>query len=533
MRLLDTKSLELRFFHGATPSYAILSHTWVDGEEVTFEDYGTLAAKEKLGYQKIVQCCARARTDGYQYAWIDTCCIDKRSSSELSEAINSMFRWYKNAAVCYAWLPDVSASESSNLLHDPYQMSEFSGSRWFTRAWTLQELLAPSDVVFVAGPDWITIGTKATLKSAISSITGISIEVLSNSDEVFKASIAQKFSWASRRHATRTEDIAYCLLGIMNVSLPLLYGEGHDAFVRLQMELLRVTNEHTIFAWMQTSSPSDWDWQQDLGLLATSPMAFKDCADVMPTREFNAAPHTITNMGLSITLPTVRSSLGLVNVLVAYLNCTSARYGRVCLYLHRRGEMHFYRLGRGLAEPGRKWAQSTSLYIDLTSWSSGMHSLARRPTIFDQLHESRNLYRQNRPFVGHNADVEPHLEPFEISSWATGTQRRSRAVTLSSYIRRSPSFALAVARYSWLVMSRNNVHILLPTVPLGILAGVLNFSASKVFALNLLAMVPLATLIADSSAELPDQLGPKVGGLLEEIFANVVAIIVSRRILEA
>ncbi|PMD38618.1 HET-domain-containing protein, partial [Hyaloscypha variabilis F] len=248
MRLLSTdttETLQLRQYSSDISKYAILSHTWEENEEVAFEELGTLAAKEKRGFQKIKQFCRRAAKDGYEYVWVDTCCIDKRSSSELSEALNSMYEWYKNADMCYAYLRDVNDRDPT------HRESQLTASKWFTRGWTLQELVAPEHVHFF-GEDaegWFPIGTKVGLQQVISRITKIDACVLQRSEDVFKASIAQRMSWASGRKTTRKEDIAYCLLGIFNVNMPLLYGEGDKAFTRLQLELLNVPNDHTLFAW--------------------------------------------------------------------------------------------------------------------------------------------------------------------------------------------------------------------------------------------------------------------------------------------
>src|SRR5256714_4011235 len=166
MRLLHTTKLKIHQFveHGssatlihregdsvaeyAVPRYAILSHTWGD-DEVLFQDMqgDRSVAKSKSGYKKIKNSCARAARDGFDYIWIDTCCIDKSSSAELSEAINSMYRWYHQAEVCYAYLADVPSEAFKNVTD--YVDSEFSESRWFTRGWTLQELIAPSTVIFL------------------------------------------------------------------------------------------------------------------------------------------------------------------------------------------------------------------------------------------------------------------------------------------------------------------------------------------------------------------------------------------------
>jgi len=240
MWLLNTFTLERQDFGATVPPYAILSHTW-EQEEVTFDEIETPESELKIGYQKIKRFCDEARSDGYHYAWIDTCCIDKKSSSELSEAINRMYSYYKDADICYAYLCDV-------VYDDDFSDAHFAKSRWFTRGWTLQELVAPREVVFF-DQDWAEIGTRASLKNDLEQITTISKLVLEEPDAVFSESVAQRMSWASSRQTEREEDIAYCLLGIFNVHMPLLYGEGNKAFMRLQLELLALSNDQTIFAW--------------------------------------------------------------------------------------------------------------------------------------------------------------------------------------------------------------------------------------------------------------------------------------------
>lgn len=222
MRLLHTETLQLMEPH-SEPPYAILSHRW-EKEEVTFEDMQAPDREQKVGFRKIKSCCIQAAVDGYEYVWVDTCCIDKKNNTELSEAINSMYRWYQKAGICYAYLHDVTDPENPGL--------QFAKSEWFTRGWTLQELVAPEDVVFFGNNgDWFKIGTKASLREAIKRITKIDTRVLECSQYVFKASIAQRMSWASGRKTTKPEDMAYCLLGIFKVNMPLLYGEAENAFM--------------------------------------------------------------------------------------------------------------------------------------------------------------------------------------------------------------------------------------------------------------------------------------------------------------
>jgi Heterokaryon incompatibility protein (HET) len=235
MRLLSSKpdgSFSLTSFNHHIPSYAILSHTWeTDNQEVTFQDLISNAGKDKQGYRKIRFCNEQAEKDGLTYFWVDCCCIDKSSSAELSESLNSMFRWYRNAAKCYVYLSDVSTakhSRNSDLLWEP----TFRQSRWFTRGWTLQELLAPRLVEFFSR-DGKQLGNRDSLRQQIHEITGIALDALQG--DLFQSSIDQRMKWAENRKTTREEDQAYCLIGIFNVSLPVIYGEGkQNALERLR-----------------------------------------------------------------------------------------------------------------------------------------------------------------------------------------------------------------------------------------------------------------------------------------------------------
>jgi hypothetical protein len=259
MRLLKTSTststpLVKSFPDDAIPPYAILSHTWgPDGDEVSFQDLqelqrdeGSLGAmhpvETKPGMAKLRGSAGLASRNGYEYIWIDTCCIDKTSSAELSEAINSMFRWYQDADICYAYLSDVEVSiaEPRVEMIDPATEAILHRSRWFTRGWTLQELIAPRDIQFFT-KDWTSIGNKLDSQFAwlLEEITGIGVSILRGSSALDEVSVAGKMRWASSRRTTRAEDIAYCLMGIFDVNMPLLYGEGPKAFIRLQEEILK------------------------------------------------------------------------------------------------------------------------------------------------------------------------------------------------------------------------------------------------------------------------------------------------------
>lgn len=221
MWLINTETLQLRSFQGKPPRYAILSHRWgSDEDEVTFQDWRADHANisTRPGYIKIVSACEQAKQRGLEYLWVDTSCIDKSSSAELSEAINSMYRYYKQAQVCFAYLQDVDDVDT-NLSQDPSPdlSSQFCQSSWFTRGWTLQELLAPRDIDFF-NSSWAFIGTKNTLNAAISVVTRIPAGFLLGRP-LHQASISTRMSWASNRVTTRLEDIAYCMLGIFEIHM--------------------------------------------------------------------------------------------------------------------------------------------------------------------------------------------------------------------------------------------------------------------------------------------------------------------------
>ena len=240
MRLLERKSngdlVRHKFTGTNVPTYAILSHTW-DKEEVSFQEIETGTGKNKNGWKKIEFCARQAEADGFRYIWVDTCCIDKKNAVELSEAINSMFRWYQKAARCYVYLSNVSTQggEQERQVNPAWEPA-FKRSRWFTRGWTLQELIAPTLVDFFS-LEGERLGNKLTLEPMIHEITGIATSAL-RGDTLSNFSINERMSWAKYRNTTFEEDKAYSLLGIFDVSMPLIYGEGKDrAFRRLQEEI--------------------------------------------------------------------------------------------------------------------------------------------------------------------------------------------------------------------------------------------------------------------------------------------------------
>lgn len=349
MRLINVRTFKLeQFFGRGIPKYAILSHTW-GPEEISFQEFAKEESRAKSGYikiQKFIE-CIKKEEPVLDWAWVDTCCINKESSAELSEAINSMYKWYADAAVCHAYFDDVYPNLNRyHLIPD----ASFQNSRWFTRGWTLQELLAPTCVKCFAR-DWSFIGDRDSLVDQISRATGIQEVYLrthqgNRLDYLRRASAVQKINWASTRETTREEDIAYCLLGLLDVNMSLRYGEGGTkAFQRLQKKIY----DPSILAWntlseeqLATRSRARCSWEKfstsklkephspisaaimmllghchpwvdpadkeltemvhPVGLLATSPKAFQHCSGII-TEPIDLEWKTNGNR-ISIILPT-------------------------------------------------------------------------------------------------------------------------------------------------------------------------------------------------------------------------------------
>ncbi|KAK0715059.1 heterokaryon incompatibility protein-domain-containing protein [Lasiosphaeris hirsuta] len=297
MRLLHTTNHTLHSFVGPpdnAPKYAILSHTWGD-EELLFEDMATpekrsvAALSKPEGFAKMWSSCAMAKVKGFEYIWIDTCCIDKSSSAELSEAINSMFKWYALSELCLAYISDyggdeAAAREAPSSRYDASYLNppgSFTGSRWFTRGWTLQELIAPMTVAF-CNRNWEYIGDRSSLAEAYTrAVSGEpAVNLIRLKEDLTAVSIAARMSWASDRVTTRDEDIAYCLLGIFNVNMPLLYGEGDKAFLRLQEEIIKNPFDQSILVCSSYSRP-EGRWAM---ILAPHPSCFHGYQDVQLLR---------------------------------------------------------------------------------------------------------------------------------------------------------------------------------------------------------------------------------------------------------
>ncbi|PIL26299.1 hypothetical protein GSI_12055 [Ganoderma sinense ZZ0214-1] len=309
MWLLSTNRAELHYFarhFDADGGYAILSHTW-DGDEQSLQEVraievrcranGTNPRDDPELSPKICECCILAERHGYHWVWIDSCCIDKTSSSELSEAINSMYEWYRASEICYAYLKDVPSDDVVKA-----RDSAFRESRWHSRGWTLQELIAPHSVIFLS-VDWCELGNRGDLAELLKEITRIPVGIFTGEDRPAEYGASNRMSWASRRRTTRIEDEAYCLMGLFGVSMPTNYGEGKKAFIRLQNEIMKQDLDMSLFAFGECVDQDEIiqngiafdasDGGLDLGnswryLLADSPRSFGSTFGYIPSLGQNA-----------------------------------------------------------------------------------------------------------------------------------------------------------------------------------------------------------------------------------------------------
>ncbi|KAF4974355.1 hypothetical protein FZEAL_8733 [Fusarium zealandicum] len=364
MRLLNVHNYQLESFIGAeedTPQYAILSHTWGE-DEITFQDITGKPLEElarRSTFYKIEQSCLRARGEDFNYICIDTCCIDKTSSAELSEAINSMFKWYQQSSVCYVYLSDFNCAQPFDYVPEREILlssgdTSFFSCRWFTRGWTLQELIAPRKVDFLDAV-WTKFGTRdGSLLDRICHRTGVwpqlfaesrcscrmayypphvrdgiciycnQLDTLPQTLDSFAVSI--KMSWASPRVTTRKEDAAYCLLGLFNINMSMLYGEGDKAFLRLQEAIARQSKDQSILLWRTP-------WSENIGerapgCLAPTPANFKEPVRIVGRRVFSNINHRyeadfLGNMvPLEITDTAIRINIWVCPCTVTTLNAT-------------------------------------------------------------------------------------------------------------------------------------------------------------------------------------------------------------------
>jgi len=369
---VDYQAKVLEFCDDEPTNYAILSHRWI-GQEVEYDEIVELAKmdeekrneiRQRDGYRKILDSCKQAKKDGYEWLWADTCCIDRRSSAELSEAINSMYRWYENAQVCYAYLHDVH--DSSFPVRPEWRRGEgglYHGwPEWFSRGWTLQEMIAPSNVQFF-NAKWQAIGDKRTLARKLEEITGVPKHILRNGLSGNRPCVAQIMSWAANRVTTRDEDRAYSLMGLLDVNMPTLYGEGKKAFHRLQLEIIHKSNDQSIFAWSDNGRmPYERRGQIPGNILANDPYYFRGCrgmelmkqdefikslrkmqkAELPSTENGQLGTSSITSHGIQIWL-FLSPIRGSVSVVLACLPCRSQPWGPPVAISLRSWESNYYR----------------------------------------------------------------------------------------------------------------------------------------------------------------------------------------------
>lgn len=306
MRFLNTSTLQFEQIpdselHLKENQYAILSHRWgADKDEISFEDVRlSTDFSNKKGFNKIKGFC-EAVSANCRFGWVDTCCIHKDNLSELSEAINSMYRWYQGSKICIVYLEDVP-------------QKQLTDSEWFNRGWTLQELIGPKNVTFF-DHDWNIIGTKTELITDLSRKTRIPEGILSHNMKLSACSVAQRMSWGANRETTRVEDRAYSLMGIFDINMPMIYGEREKAFLRLQQQIIQKSKDESIFAW-------DMDFEGYTrtysGLYAPSPLAYAKCSEIIQTQGSHGFSEN--NGELSMRLRTVPHS---PEIYLARLHCS-------------------------------------------------------------------------------------------------------------------------------------------------------------------------------------------------------------------
>ncbi|KAF1962252.1 hypothetical protein CC80DRAFT_542570 [Byssothecium circinans] len=477
MRLIDVDNLEIITFHEhEVPEYAILSHTWGPDECSYHEmcmiarmrsmsdafnssqqasspnsngylsgnatvmlaavemlvrgnwsfgaglpDFSEEALMKREGYAKIVNSAKLTKELGYQWIWCDTCCIDKSSSAELQEAINTMYRWYKEAAVCLVYLNDVEPGVGEKDGVDTHITSDtavnaFTNCRW--RGWTLQELVAPFYVRFYF-KDWSYMGDKYEFASELADATGIPVFVLENGD-LSEVSLAERMSWGALRRTTRTEDMAYCLLGIFDIQMPLLYGEGEKAFIRLQEEILKTTDDYSLFAW-RSIKPKPGSYTSSSvfrGLLAHSPMEFMGCEFIERENITSVYPVTSTPIGLRLQLEFLPDPKDDTRFL-AMLRC--------CNNMNQRLAIHLKRL-----DSSNQYARvDTSELVPIDNWPTGQLRtiyIRQKPSIPPDFYtpEIRCFHIQRRT-ADRSASIPPIriTDAFPPESWSPENQQLS------------------------------------------------------------------------------------------------------------
>ncbi|KAK1705642.1 heterokaryon incompatibility protein-domain-containing protein [Colletotrichum acutatum] len=395
MWLLNTKTLALESFTDPSEvGYAILSHTW-GNDEVSFQEMSstTMAptTKSKAGFDKVAKTCEIAQEKGLGYAWVDTCCIDKSSSAELSEAINSMFRWYQEAKVCLVFLSDLRP-EVGGTGPGVYEISDLSRCKWFSRGWTLQELIAPTVVEFYdAG--WTLRFSKDEWPVCLSTVTNIDVEILTFEKELSAVPVAVRMSWAAHRRTTRVEDRAYSLLGLFDIHMPMIYGEGAKAFQRLQEEIAKGTDDLSLFAWVAVDEE-----QRYRGIFAKELAEFTFCGNYIRYNRLTSdrIEFSVINKGVRFTHLLGMDTEGSATWSLPFVTQGDCQ---ICHYSHR---IHI-----GLVFTAEGWVRATPgrcRYQSEVPHASGLIDVCVRRTVTAS--ESRRY--EQRP--GHFFKLEWHPE---------------------------------------------------------------------------------------------------------------------------
>ncbi|KAK3385518.1 heterokaryon incompatibility protein-domain-containing protein [Podospora didyma] len=386
MRLINTSTLELQqFFEPNIPPYAILSHTW-GRDEISLQEFLTAhladssqevqridppLIRAKMGYAKVIAAC-RAAQGHFDYLWVDTCCIDKTNPAELSESINSMFKWYQNSAMCYAYLGDLDGPNSRGRNYDNEEQ-DFSECNWFTRGWTLQELIASPRLEFY-DRSWNCFGTKRLLQPTLARITNIDEAVLGDANLRHTIPVGKRLSWASKRKTERIEDRAYSLLGIFDVNMPMLYGEGNRAFLRLQQEIFAQNQDLSIFSWnvganqhpyLSMFAPSPEDFANCSGL-RLSDMFIGSCPLSSSALRFNKAVIELGYVPLH-TWSAEGSEANFYSLRLPHQNSAESRINEI--FLRKVGPGLFVRIPQPSSTHTRFWKPVYTVQCSLDAWS--------------------------------------------------------------------------------------------------------------------------------------------------------------------
>ncbi|KAF2028798.1 hypothetical protein EK21DRAFT_101546 [Setomelanomma holmii] len=447
MRLINVTTLQIETFtDNDIPPYAILSHTW-GSDEISYEElvwinrikgfHESLDQKsptsspssglteqdflQREGYAKIVNAARQAQALTVQWIWIDTCCIDKSSSAELSEAINSMYRYYSECQVCLVYLNDVAMpfpEEWSDGCED--NRKAFSSARWTKRGWTLQELIAPKICQFYYD-DWQLMGEKKYFLDELSQGTGIPRSVLEDRTTLSDLSVAERMSWVANRETSRKEDIAYCLLGLFDIHMPLLYGEGDKAFIRLQEEILKTTDDYSIFAW----SAPDANTSTYRGLLARSPNEFRKSSSIERENALSAFPIAPTPIGLRVQLELLPDPNDPSRMLGLIRSCNSMSQRLAIRLKCLDGSMQYARVDAGSLVAIDDWptGQLRTIYVrhkllvpaDFATPEFDRFQLRRRAS----KHGSLNVRIEHASFGWDWAAKEYHIPPRRVGETTT------------------------------------------------------------------------------------------------------------------